>query len=49
MLFTWLSPYFTLRRMLEVGTAMIRFEFGVAAIMRLSVSAYSALIFLRAR
>ena len=47
MLLTWLSAYFTLRRMLEVGTAMMRFEFGVAAIMRFSVSAYSVLILRR--
>ena len=33
----------------DVGTTMTRFEFGVAAIIRFKVSAYSVLIFFRSR
>ena len=39
-LFTWLSPYLTVRNKFEVGTATSRFEFGVAcdhAVERLGV------------
>src|SRR5215467_4862883 len=48
-LFTWLPPYLIDRIKFDVGTAITRFEFGVAAIIRFKVSAYSVLIFLRSR
>src|SRR5437667_11344878 len=48
-LFTWLPPYLIDRIKFDVGTATTRFEFGVAAIMRFKVSAYSVLIFFRSR
>src|SRR4029453_12500417 len=44
-LFTWLPPYLIDRIKFDVGTATTRFEFGVAAIIRFKVSAYSVLIF----
>src|SRR5216110_560782 len=42
---TWLPAYLIDRMKLDVGTAMTSFEFGVAAIIRFKVSAYSVLIF----
>src|SRR5438034_10354881 len=46
---TWLPPNLIERLKFDVGTAITRLEFGVAAIIRFNVSSYSGLIFLRSR
>ena len=48
-LFTSLSPYLTLRTVFSVGTAVINCEFGVAAMIFFSSSAYRTCITRRLR